>query len=127
MSDFLPDVEYEADPNTISVNYRGHEIPWYLGTRSFEIAREKHGIEPEEILSDPAELTGESSVADGIESIRLLVWAGFLVFDADLEPSDLELSFPPHPELIQPIKEYVQRLVDDQIDVASGKAGAAPN
>lgn len=128
MGNFLPDPDYETDPATITVEIGGEERPWYLGAESFEIAREKHEIEPGEVLKDS--ISEDGAIADGIESVTNIVWVGFLVFDETLTRRDVKrvLSFPPPKTLMGPIEKHMNRLSDDAMDDIVGKGqGGKPD
>ncbi len=123
MSDFLPDPDYEKDSATITVEVQGEELPWYLGAKSFELAREKEGLEPDDILVD---VDPDKPIATGIERVSRLVWAGWLVFDEDLSVEDVKalISFPPPEPLINPITERLEAMQDEQTQ-GLGKGTAA--
>jgi len=114
MSDFLPEPNYEDAPSTITVEIGGEERPWYLGAKSFEIARDNHGLEPDEVL---AEVQDDAPVESGIERVSRLVWTGFLVFAPELEVQDVKahVPFPPPDALIEPITEHLNQMPDDQL------------
>ena len=113
MSNFLPEPDYEDDPATITVEVQGEELPWYLGAKSFKLAREKKDLEPDDILVD---VDPDKPIATGIQRVSRLVWAGWLVFDEDLSIEDVKalISFPPPDGLMNPITERLDQMPDDQ-------------
>ena len=130
---FLPDVDYEDHPATVRVQLAGQELPWFLGTETFHIARE-HDVDVADILSSLEALSKDSSdgaaVTEALTSVSDLVWAGFLVFDREITRKEVRrlISVPVRSDLIKPIKAHLSDLSDEQLEEMtpdSGEGGQA--
>ena len=125
---FLPDVDYEDHPATVRVKLAGQELPWFLGTESFHIARD-HDVDVADILSSLEALSKDAgdgaAVTEALTSVSDLVWAGFLVFDPDITRKQVRrlISVPVRPELLRPIKAHLSDLSDEQLEEMAPDTG----
>ena len=120
---FLPDIEdYTDHPDTIEVELAGKTLPWFLGAESFELAQER-GVEMGEIMTQLQSLSEldendiEGQVSEGVRSVIVLVWVGFLVFEPDLKTSEVRrlVSFPVSDALFGPIMQHLNGIEDEQL------------
>jgi len=118
-------IDFRDHPDTIEIPLAGQTPPWFLGRKSFALAKE-HGVDPDTVLQD---VRDAQTTLEAFDRVARLVWAGLLVFDDDLTIDDVAdaMSLQDLQRVQQPIAEAFAGLGDDTMedsaqDATAGKA-----
>ena len=114
------DFDYRDHPDTTTITLAGQELPFFLGRKSFAVAKDE-GVDAGEILSGAMD-ADESDVLGNIDAFASLLWVGLLVFsDIDVSRTEIAdvLSLKEMQRLQSEITDAFGEVVEDE---AAGKA-----
>ena len=83
------DFDFRDHPDTVTIELAGQEVPFFLGRKSFALAK-KEGVDVGEVMQE-VETTSEADFLANIDAFASLLWVGLLVFD-DISVSRTELA-----------------------------------
>lgn len=83
------DFDFRDHPDTTTIDVAGQTLPFFLGRKSFALAKEQ-GVDAGAIISN-AEDVDESDVIASIDTFASLLWVGLLVFD-DVDVTQEQLA-----------------------------------
>lgn len=119
------DFDFRDHPDTIEVELAGQTLPWFLGRKSFRLAKER-GVEISEVLQTARSAQKNEDLNEAIDTIAKLVWTGFLVFDEELEIDAVadRMSLQDIPRLKGTIMGEFEKLKEaGDLAAGNGKAG----
>lgn len=115
------DFDYRTHPDTIQIDIAGQTFDWFLGKRSFDLAKER-GTEMDEIFDAAAK-----GLDGSLETFQRMVWVGMLPFYPDLEAEDIPVSVGDMPRLQPKIIAPLNELADELQAHAGEEEDAAGN
>ena len=115
------DFDYRNHPDTIKITLAGEELPFFIGRKSFALAKEE-GIEYGDVLK-AAQDPDESDIMGNLDNFGKLVWIGLLVFD-DIDVSWEQVANLLTTKQMQRIGDKMSKAFGDVIEeeAAAGKA-----
>ena len=104
---------FRDHPDTITITLAGQELPFFLGRRTFTIAK-KRGVDPGDILNATMDADDEDLV-DNIDAFAALLWLGVLVFP-DIDVTREEIADVLSLREIQSIQEDITAAFGELIE-----------